>query len=226
MFVPGLINLSEAFKKHLLRGDVKNLLVGLNQAGLHREAKSVDIFFRNPAIKEVQLPAEIWNGEGNCVASSIPPTNANEGDIWFDIIELTPHILINNAHDYSIATKGWYALRPVLKWQFEAFGDIVDIQTYYKHAKLFDKKRLSEISPYGFISNIFQVEGKAYASWFGKKIASGELENVLRSRFSGLLDSMMPDNFALWDSGVVTSGFAHAYAKNDLSRLEEGWIRN
>jgi hypothetical protein len=97
------------------------------------------------------------------------PTEGTAGDIWLDIRELTPMMLIpNEPHPWRevdpIITYRplhcWIACRPIATWQYQAYLAL----STHNSAELI-QNNLEEPHP---ATNLTQSEARSYAQWCGK----------------------------------------------------------
>ncbi|HLP88840.1 MAG TPA: hypothetical protein VK184_09670 [Nostocaceae cyanobacterium] len=181
----------------------------LHNIGLQNEAKLLTAYFDQGIQKIDNFQTDIW-GQRRCFIGKFLPENAEIGDIWFDIVELTPMILIPSPYSPLIEMREWVSIRPVYTWQFRTFLNLVKwhlIKEYFMNVPdLMDNKRFESINAMEFITNIYHEEAAAYAHWFGKQLTGQfTLEATREFAEPEQFFQILPPNFRLWD-GAEYSG--------------------
>jgi hypothetical protein len=145
-------------------------------------------------------------GKKQSVGSS-PPLDAEIGDGWFDVIELMPHIFIEDSSGENSFWPGWYPLHPVTKWQY--LGFLMNFDYEFKRIPrnssretpdLFSILRLKKQVEEASIVDIYYFEASSYASWFGKGLVGENIIAVEVLNNEELKSSMAPKNLNLWSN--------------------------
>ncbi|MBO0859167.1 MAG: hypothetical protein J2P21_11955 [Chloracidobacterium sp.] len=214
--VRGIMNeresLAKIFEDYLKSGldpDVSaELCPALNYSGFHNESFALRKYLESQA-EGADQPVELNWGPRKCYVGINLPPKPNPGDVWFDIVELTPMILIplkSNIHPPSV----WLAMHPVYEWQFKGFLGCVKLgrkRIELEHpADYLSAKRFNDLGGKNYITDVYHDEALAYAGWFGK-ILSGQ--DDLRYAKTFLNDSefsmMLPKGMRLWDGSEFPS---------------------
>lgn len=183
----------------------------LREAGFIPEANALTIFFSENA-QCVVADASMLNIQGGDVFISVnPPKNVTAGDIWFDIIELTPYVFELNSEEWSDRLKGWYAVRPIYYWQFIGFSEsvILNHRTSDNRIKMIGKSNelYSAFNSTNFVTNINQPEAVLFSLWFGKEIIGDGLSNLQSQAGTALIHRILPEGLYIWDNSVATTGY-------------------
>lgn len=204
--MPNQYKLSDHFTEFLSHGgsnklndlfikDLYNFGYGLESELLKRYLQEGDFSLSNFSWKASLA--------GTCyVSTQVPKENCKIGDIWFDIIELTPMVLV--CPDGNEALKMWISLHPAYYWQFKAFLNLVSweiTQNYFLKADdLLDKSRFNKDNELGFINDIYHEEAVAYAHWFGKSLLGHlTLEQVREDLSQDELSMILPSDIYVWN---------------------------
>jgi hypothetical protein len=150
-------------------------------------------------------------GKRRCFVGMNLPLEANSGDLWFDIVELTPMLLIPAQNTSSIDMREWVSVRPVFIWQFKTFLKLADWhltkKDFMKVTDLMDINRFkSTNNSMKYATNVYHEEAVAYAHWFGKQLTGQfALENVRAFTTSAQFFRILPENLRLWDGAEYSS---------------------
>jgi hypothetical protein len=79
----------------------------------------------------------VWQGRG-CWVGARPPQEARGGDLWFDVAEVTPAVLVPRPEaevadftpdEWEVMTAyvGWLSTRSVRRWQFLGFASVTGL---------------------------------------------------------------------------------------------------
>lgn len=167
----------------------ENMIELLHQSGYRLESWLLSCYF-NHGKDEVKIELDdcIWSKRKAWISSHLP-TDASPGDVWMDIIEMTPMILIptppaevaewskellNRLHNDT--NYGWVSLRPVANWQFMAFLELVVIENYDSQVpppfQVMDTTRIiGKKESCSEVVNTIKSESDAYSLWFNKLIS-------------------------------------------------------
>lgn len=157
----------------------------LAQSGYVLESWLISLYFNG--VNEVNISVDncIWSKRKAWIGHHLP-INASPGDIWMDIVEMTPMILIPIPLEevaewskellerlHNDTNFGWVSLRPVANWQFSAFLELAVIESYDSQVPppfpVMDTTRIignSEVC--SDVVNIIKREASIYALWFNK----------------------------------------------------------
>jgi hypothetical protein len=216
--------LEEVFRFHITQGfhkDIANKLVGsLREYGYKNEATFLQEYLRHGETKVV-VKDGVWAGHTCHIGLQPPPyvypkSPANPGDLWFDIMELTPMVFVPEVgHPKNVLQDHfWVSEHPVYVWQFRAFAEVVEWRYTISLTQPQDESRflstdLSEQVSTDFIHGITNEEAFAYVQWFGKLPT---LQPMLRSAKALLnqnqFSCMLPEGIRLWEH---TLAFAYDF---------------
>jgi hypothetical protein len=171
------VSLTDAFTTFLgKRRDQDRLVDELERAG-HRLEASLLADFRGGIHQ-----TEPWRGRPAWVGARVP-AQAQPGDIWLDVAELMPML--------QIESLGWFATRPVERWQIGAFLSLAKTRGGRKVGDLhpLDRSRLLRGAESEPVDRVLLEEAVLYAEWFGKLIAD-------RSDWQVVAETMATDD--LW----------------------------
>ena len=157
----------------------------LEHNGYRIEASLLRRYFEHgPGKVQLQLDDSPWNGRQAWVGSTLPP-EAGAGDIWLDIYEMMPMILLpRDPADLEGITpemlskitpfQSWIALRPVANWQFQAFLELAPRTSHPVQVPppfpLLDTSRMLNAPDNAPVTNLTQGEAFLYALWFSKAL--------------------------------------------------------
>lgn len=181
----------------------KELCKELERMGLNSECQALTLYLDGVTQQVLSFQESIWE-DCRCFIGSNKPSSAQVGDLWFDIVELVPMILVSSAGSDIHPMNVWVSIRPVYTWQFRTFAKLIEWQLirkdFLKVDDLFNLDRWNHRPPLEFIGDIYHEEAAAYAHWFGKQL-SGQFileiakETIKKEQFS----SILPENRYLWD---------------------------
>jgi hypothetical protein len=191
--------LADSFKSYLLDMSSKktqlNLLQSLTENGYVLESLMASAYFEKGE-KNMRTDLEncIWAGRNAWIGSELPP-HAQAGDIWMDMVEMMPMILIpfpeSELVDWSeelLAKMGtnyaWFALRPVSNWQFKAFLALsvkatCETQVLPPFPVVNQQRIIDDTMLDSDVVNVLRSEAWIYALWFNKYLG-GEWEYAYR----------------------------------------------
>jgi hypothetical protein len=200
----------------------KHLCQSLYDIGLQNEAQLLTTYFEQGIQKIDNFQTEIW-GQRRCFIGKDLPENAEIGDMWFDIVELTPMVLIPSVYIPSIEMREWISIHPVYAWQFRTFLNLVKwnlVQEYFMNASdLMDRNRFASCDSMEFITNIYHEEAVAYAHWFSKQLAGQfALESAREFTEPRQFSQILPPNFRLWDGAEYSGSEFLRIALNPIAR--------
>lgn len=205
----------EKIYRHFLESELdpqvgKTLCQVLHQVGLHGEGQALEAYCKHNFQVIHDFEDSTW-GKRRCFIGPDLPSQAEPGDLWFDIVELTSMILVPAPHTpMAAAMREWVSTHPVYVWQFRTFLSLVDwrlARKYFMNASdLMETNRFESMSSMAFITNVYHEEAVAYAHWFGKQLAGQFTLEAAREfsepkEFSG----MLPQNVRLWDGAEYSS---------------------
>jgi hypothetical protein len=187
------VRLTEAFRRFLRdRSDkaARGALVEALEAGGHRlEARLIAHWDGGLLATDIDLEGVAWSGRRAWVGPVLPDAPA-AGDVWLDVCELTPMLLLPRQppEDPSEYAPGvlerltpfvaWLSLRPVGRWQVAAF--MAEARFAPRRVQIappvrvLDPERLLAGDEAGPVTRILPDEAGLYASWFGKGLSSRE----------------------------------------------------
>lgn len=195
-------------KSGLDSGATKEMCQALYYSGLHNESIALRKYLEAQA-ESADHPIELnWN-QRKCYAGLNPPPNPNPGDVWFDVVELTPMILIPQARDVS-PPANWLAMHPVYEWQFKGFLGCVKVggkRIEFEHpADYLSAKKFKDVGGTKFITDIYHDEALAYVGWFGKCLSDQfDLQDARAFLNDNEFSMALPPGMRLW-SGMEYSG--------------------
>ena len=185
--------LSDAFRRFLAdRHDAaaRSALADALEAAGHRfEAWLLARWDGGLTETEIDLEAFVWSGRRAWIGTVLPDA-AQGGDIWLDVCELTPALLVprrppDDPSEYAPGVLerltpfvAWLSLRPVARWQLAAFLSLARVGPRNVQitppVRPLDPERLlagAETEP---ATRLLPGEAGMYASWFGKGLAARE----------------------------------------------------
>jgi hypothetical protein len=191
----------EYLQSNLERTAAMALIDALKHSALADEALALDRYLRGDE-SEYCLMDDLWK-DHRCFAGAQPPRSAKPGDIWFDIVELTPMVLLRNLPGTSVHGKGWIALHPVYAWQFKAFMALVQVEDereIFKVPDIYQADRLVGTDDLSYITNIYHDEAMGYGLWFGKIIVEQpELQAARLYLAPEKFARILPSFLRLWE---------------------------
>lgn len=197
--------LTDFFQIHIAQGFSKDicrkLISALKEDGYRQESIFLNEYLRNGDTKLI-IQEGVWKGH-TCYIGQHPPPAANDGDIWFDVMELTPMVFVTVANSRGWPPfLEWIATHPVYVWQFKAFARVVEwrhLGSGPQDDSRFLNIDLDRQENNDYVRWVTNEEACAYTQWFGKfpvlqpslQAARGVLDD---SQFSQIL----PDAIQLW----------------------------
>lgn len=199
-----LENLYRSYLESMLDPQVgKELSQALHRVGLHAEGQALKIYFAYGPESTCIFQQSYWYGR-RCFVGAYLPAKAKPGDLWFDIVELTPMILVPDVDTTSHTLWRWISTHPAYVWQFRTFLRLVDwhlVRTYFMNAPdLMMLDRFEFMSSMAFVNNVYHEESVAYAHWFGKFLC-GQFDFQAAKKFlkPEEFSEMLPKNLRVWD---------------------------
>lgn len=191
----------------------------LQQIGLHREGQALEEYFDRSTTNTDSMRGDDWEGRP-CFVGAHLPSQAKPGDVWFDIVELTPMVLVVSLDQATTDLYRWVSIHPVYVWQFRTFLHLADVklvrQYFMKVADLFDSSRFIKMSSMDFVTNVYHEEAVAYAHWFGKYLCGQvELQLAQASLKPEEFLRALPPHIRLWDEAEAQSEFARIAVGQD-----------
>jgi hypothetical protein len=184
------------------KGAAREMCQVLDDSGLHNESKALEAYLEARAIS-IRRSGELdWN-QRKCYSGPYPPSNPSLNDVWFDVAELTPMILIPREEDPSLDRAFWLAMHPVYQWQFKGFLGCVKVRRklieFPSAPDYLSAERFKGVDMEKFVTDVYHDEALAYAHWFGKFLSGqfslGDARQFLNdNEFSQVL----PPGMRLW----------------------------
>src|SRR5262245_13961627 len=116
--------LGTTFQKYLQsgfdKGAAREMCRVLDHYGLQNESKALNSYLNARAVSSDRSGETDWD-QRKCYSCPYPPPNPNINDVWFDVVDLMPMILISRENDPSPNLAFWLAMHPVYQWQFQGF---------------------------------------------------------------------------------------------------------
>jgi hypothetical protein len=215
------LHLADAFaaylSSHRREEEALRLSQALECAQFHTEATALRFFFR-PGQGSCRCAHERYT-DLPCSVGVLPPSDANPGHMWFDVLELTWSVLVPNQEDVSVDSVGWLAIEPIKTWQFRAFlrlckvsGLVTDFPFPAEYLRE-ERFLLGET----YVGNVYHDEAMAYAHWFGKGLVNQiDLQNAESYLNTAQMDRVLPRKMAVWDSSVDVEDLRLAIARETL----------
>jgi hypothetical protein len=204
-------SLQTAYESYLAsrldEGPTRSLVGELLDAGLRQESESLRRLL-DQSEEPFVLSEGAWQGR-SCSIRWSPPPAPRPGDLWFDGVELTYRVFVNERPGMSPHVRGWMATRPVQVWQFRSFlrvarpispcGDRIDLEWF------------ADMKPLEPVVDLYPDEAERYALWFGKW-SVGELELLCAEPWltAERKHMLAPDGLLLWDLSPPSSGWNFA----------------
>lgn len=175
----------------------------LLRAGLHAEGHALQRYLADGADAQVQWTDPVWQAARVSVGQ-LPPAQASLGSIWFDIVELTPMVLLPLAGAVPPAGGVWLATRPVYVWQFRTFVDLVDVgrtlTEFPMPTDFLAPDRFVSLDSMAFITDMYHDEALAYAHWFGRTLSSQfDLQAAQQFLPAAAFNAILPTGIGVWD---------------------------
>jgi len=181
----------------------RDLADALELAGLQDESKALRSYFESGTEVTYQSETAPWSGR-RCFTGPSLPTAAQPGDVWLDVVQLTPMILVPALRTAAAEKRRWVSMHPVYVWQFKAFLNLVRwrvVKKYFMAAPdLMLPSRFESLNNLSFATNLFHEEAVAYAHWFGNYLCRQfDLEAARNFLVPEQFSEILPPNMALWD---------------------------
>ncbi|MCI0526095.1 MAG: hypothetical protein L0Y56_01395 [Nitrospira sp.] len=222
-----LHNMSDAFTAYLesnlslQTGQV--LAASLENQGLHLHGQALRMHVGKEGDAKFRIQQGLWK-DRVCHVGAHPPFPAEAGDVWFDVVEISPMILIPDIDDVSMTNETrrgfprWLSIQPVYVWQFMGFMALVKLEEKYRPffapRDYLDASRFVGQEEMNFVSNLYQDEALAYSFWFHKGILGNiELEAAQSFLPKSHFEALMPDTMHLWDPSEPSEGERIAVSK-------------
>jgi hypothetical protein len=201
--------LEKSFQNYLQsgldNGTAREMCRVLDHSGLHNESKALDAYLEARTISSRQLGELYWD-QRKCFSGTYPPSKPEPNDVWFDVVELTPMILIprGDGDDRSLDRAFWIAMHPVYQWQFNGFLECVEVGRklieFPSAPDYLSTERFEGVDPTKFVTDVYQDEALAYVHWFGKYTTdSFELIDARRFLNAGEFSLILPPGMRLWE---------------------------
>jgi hypothetical protein len=223
--------LEETFQNYLSsgldKGAAREMCRVLDHSGLHNESKALEAYL-DARVISIRRSGELdWN-QRKCYSGPYPPTKPKLNDVWFDVVELTPMILIPSEDDPSLDRAFWLAMHPVYRWQFRGFLGCAKVRRKLIEVPsapdYLSAERFEGIGTTKYITDIYHDEALAYAHWFGKFL-SGQfaLDDARQFLNDDEFSHALPPGMRLWDeSEFPASEFVRsAFGSETLNKTQE-----
>src|SRR5580700_1586537 len=206
----------------------------LAAAGLSQHALALEHYFQANSVPKLTTPIPSIGGRPS-FAGPLPPSDPQLGQVWFDLFEVCPMILVPNKRDPALRLSYWVTLHPVYVWQFRVFLNLVRFESgrteFPVPSDLMAKERFAACRSIDYVTGVYQDEAVAYAAWFGKSLCGRMTLSFARALGGNqLLDSVLPPGMRLWDGAEVSSSefLRIAVGQNTLDKLpwEEEELRD
>ncbi|MGH2461500.1 MAG: hypothetical protein ACRDIY_21805 [Chloroflexota bacterium] len=197
----------------------------LERVGLTDVSLALSAYLRSGSGARFQLPTGLWAGH-RCQAGPLLPTDAEPGDLWYDVVELTPMVLLPGPDPARVGSRRWVSLHPAYVWQFRTFRKLVDWRVasrYFLTVKdLLAPERFVVQGAFDDVANIYFEEALAYARWFGKFLARQfDLQAARDFLPPREFEALLPAGLRLWDEvEPVGSEFTRAAIGRDTLDLD------
>lgn len=197
--------LAENYRLHIvggLRKDLaRRLVTDLQNNGCSDEAELLRLYLDRGDTSTI-INDGIWKGH-TCHIGLLPPAQANVGTMWFDVMELTPMIVVPEIDHHGGRGRHFLvAAHPIYVWQFRAFAEVVKwcyTTIEQLRRETFLGVDLSKQADMDYVCGVTNEEIFAYTMWFGK-IPTELL--ILRSAHQSLsnvqFSQVLPDDLKLW----------------------------
>jgi len=147
---------------------------------------------------------QCWDGTKIWIGSELPE-HADNGDWWFDPLEINFYVLANRAplHEFDAVFPGWVAISPCRVWQYRACLHMADFEPdYHPQSMLWVKDLFSDRhedkSDGDFITDIYMEEALMYSRFWGRTTTSN-LGNIARSYTPERVRSLFAHKLLLLD---------------------------
>lgn len=189
-------------KSGLNPGAAAEMCQALYHSGLHNESIALSKYLEAQTEGANHPIESIWN-QRKCYLGLNCPLDLNPGDVWFDVVELTPMILVPRGSDIYPPAE-WLAMHPVYEWQFKGFLGCVKVgrkRIEFEHPlDYLSVERFKDIGGTKFITDVYHDEALAYAHWFGKTLSDqGDLRFARAFLSDSEFSKMLPKGMRLWD---------------------------
>ena len=178
---------------------IRNLVYELRQNNLHEQANCLDIWHKNDYSTSLYTwSTGIWSGT-TCHIGLSPMPDPVPGDLWLDVKQLTPKVLVPDSRGNPDVPALWIAIQPIFRWQYRAFLNLVKYRIatrYFLEADdlLHHRKNIVEVDETLLLSDIYFEESAVYAGWFRYRIASDSDLVAARNYLSDdQFNSIFPD---------------------------------
>lgn len=185
---------------HSLRG-LADMVEALKLYEMSHESHLLQEYISNGASLKNENP---WTS-GKLFIGQLPPLSPNAEDVWFDPLELMPHLFLSDP-DEEFET-GWYPIHPVTVWQYVGFlhNFLPQFSTIPKGMDgkpidLFSMPRFAHQPEENAVVDLYYFEARSYATFFGKHLVGENILAVEAIKHKALTKSMAPDGLNLWDS--------------------------
>jgi hypothetical protein len=216
--------LETSFRNYLESGldarVAESLRQALLRAGLQAEAHALQRYLADGADARGQWTDPVWQNAPVSVGQN-PPAQAPLGSVWFDVVELTPMVLLPLAGSTPPSSGVWLAMRPVYVWQFRTFVGLVDVgrtlTEFPMPSDFLAPDRFASLDSMAFITDMYHDEALAYAHWFGRTLVSQfDLQAARQSLPPAAFDAILPTGIGVWDgSEYPLSEFVRIAVRNN-----------
>jgi hypothetical protein len=196
----------------------RDLAQALQQVGLSNDGHALAAYCDCGSHSVAELEWGTFK-KRRCFIGTNLPLDAHSGDLWFDIVELAPMILVPAQDKVLPDMREWVSIRPVFTWQFQTFLKLTNWHLLKKDfvnvTDLMDTNRSIYTNEMEYITDVYHEEAVAYAHWFGKQLV-GQITLEKTKEFVTLEQfiEVLPDNFCLWDGSE--------YACSEFVRIAVG----
>jgi hypothetical protein len=214
--------LAKTFQNYLHSGmdkdAAKEICRVLDHSGLHNESKALEAYLEAQNISRRPSGELDWD-QRKCYSGPHPPSNPNANDVWFDVVELAPMILIPREDEPSLDHACWLAMHPVYRWQFDGFLRCIKVRRkrieFPSALDYLSADRFDDLDPTTFVNDVYHDEALAYAHWFGKFLSGQfELEDAQHFLGDNEFSVVLPPRMRLWDESE--------FADSEFIRLAVG----
>ena len=162
----------------------------------------------------------LWSGHRRQAGPRLP-TDAAPGDLWYDVVELTPMVLLPGPDPTVVGSRRWVSVHPVYVWQFRTFLRLADWRVAGRYFltvnDLLAPERFNNQRAFDYVTDVYFEEALAYARWLGKFLARQfDLQAARDFLTAPELEELLPPNLRLWDEVEPTgSEFTRAAIGRD-----------
>ncbi len=196
--------IEKAFQDYIEKpNNVKGLTLAkcLSELGMNEESEALNFFLKNGDLASFRFNGGVWD-EFICTVGRVPPLNSCEGDLWFDVVELSLAIYMVNA-DTQIPV--WISVRPVMMWQFRSFIKLARLsikkKSFLKKNNLFSPERFKFIPSHEIATLLYEEEAEVYSLWFQKVLLPETDLKYVQPRLSKeQFLSLLPIGYRIWDA--------------------------